>query len=286
MRMRRLFKLTLIAFLVALFTAPAPASAGLSESSFNSTALAGTVHYGLYLPPSYASSPRKRYPVIYFLHGLPAQNNTYSEIYWLGQAMEQSGRDAIVIGVEGTRDGDEYPQYLNRGSGENWETASSSELVSVVDQRYRTLRSRYGRAIIGASAGGYGATMIGFHHPGLYSVIQSWSGYFRANDEAGRKVIDLGSHAANERANMHALVPKLHSRLGKKWWKHTHYSFYVGAGDDRFRSDNERLHRELAHVKLPGTRFRIYPGTHGVGLWEDHAHDWIGLATKQLRRAG
>jgi S-formylglutathione hydrolase FrmB len=283
--MRPRLPLILIAFLLALFASPAPASAGLSESSFNSTALADTVHYGLYLPASYARSAGRRYPVIYFLHGLPADNDTYSQIYWLGQAMEQSGRDAIIIGVEGTRDGDQYPQYLDRGPGEDWETASSTELVKVVDSRYRTLRSRYGRAIVGASAGGYGATLIGFHHPGLYSVIQSWSGYFRANDLSGRKVVDLGSRSANDRANMHALVPKLRSRLGKTWWKRTHYSFYVGAGDDRFRADNERLHRELAHVKLPGTKFREYPGTHGVGLWEDHAPDWIGLATKQLRRA-
>src|SRR4051812_1574811 len=282
--MRPPLALILIAFLLSLFS-PAPASAGLSESSFNSRALADTVHYGLYLPSSYESSPARRYPVIYFLHGLPAGNDTYNEISWLGEAVEKSGRDAIVVGVEGTRDGDAYPQYLDRGPGENWETASSSELVSVIDKRYRTLRSRYGRAIIGASAGGYGATLIGFHHPGLYSVIQSWSGYFRANDESGRKVIDLGSKAANKRANIHALVPKLHKRLGKKWWKRTHFSFYVGSGDDRFRADNERLHRELRHVKLPGTKFRIYPGTHGVELWLDHANDWIGLATKQLRRA-
>src|SRR3954454_18667654 len=261
--MRPPLALILIAFLVSLFS-PAPASAGLTESSFNSNALADTVHYGLYLPSSYASSPRKRYPVIYFLDGLPADNNTYSEIYWLGQAMEHSGRDAIVIGVEGTRDGDQYTQYLNRGPGENWATASSSELVSVVDQRYRTLRSRYGRAIVGASAGGYGATLIGFHHPRLYSVIQSWSGYFRANDVSGRKVIDLGSRKANDWANVHAQVPKLHARLGKRGWEATHFSSYVGAGDDRFRTDNERLHHELAHAKLPDTKFRIYPGTHGV----------------------
>lgn len=281
--MRPPFALILIAFLVALFSPPA-ATAGLSESSFSSKALADTVHYGVYLPASYARSPRKRYPVIYFLHGLPAANDTYSEIYWLGQAMQQSGHEAIVIGVEGTRDGDEYPQYLDRGTGENWETATAVELVSVVDRRYRTLRSRYGRAIIGASAGGYGATLIGFHHPRTYSVIQSWSGYFRPNDLSGQHVIDLGSKSANERANMHALVPKLRARLGKLW-THTHYGFYVGAGDDRFRTDNERLHRELRGAELPGTTFRIYPGTHGVGLWEDHAPHWIAMATKQLRRA-
>jgi S-formylglutathione hydrolase FrmB len=272
-----------VAMLVA---APSAFGAGnpVSEGSFGSTALADTVHYGVYLPSSYAGSPGKRYPVIYFLHGLPAGNSTYNEIYWLGQAVQQSGRDAIVIGAEGTRDGDQYPQYLDRGPGENWETSIAGELVSVVDKRYRTLRSRYGRAIVGASAGGYGATSIGFHHPGEFSVIQSWSGYFRPNDLSGRNTIDLGSKKANERANVHALVPQLRHKLGK-WWKRTHYSHYVGASDDRFRADNERLHRELSHVSLPGMKFRIYPGNHGVGLWEDHARDWIGLATKQLRRA-
>src|SRR5580765_2709881 len=38
--------------------------------AFTSKLLGRDVKYGVYLPPSYASSPAKKYPVLYFLHGL------------------------------------------------------------------------------------------------------------------------------------------------------------------------------------------------------------------------
>ena len=38
--------------------------------TFESKHLGNPVRYGLYLPPSYSSSPAKKYPVLYFLHGL------------------------------------------------------------------------------------------------------------------------------------------------------------------------------------------------------------------------
>jgi S-formylglutathione hydrolase FrmB len=284
--MRRPFALLVTAFcLVAALAVPSAASASgsLDEDSFQSKALNDTIHYGVYLPQSYSSSPHKRYPVIYFLHGLTCSHICYRQIWWLGDAMEQSGRDAIIIGAQGNREGEEYEQWMNHGPGENWETATATELVRAVDSRYRTIASREGRAIVGASAGGYGAALIGFHHPGEYSVIQSWSGYFRPMDTSGQRVIDLGTKSANERANVAAYVSKLKRRA--KLWSRTDFDLYVGADDDRFLTPNEKMHKQLVRDRMPHSTFRVYPGSHGTGLWMDHAANWIGLATKQLARA-
>jgi S-formylglutathione hydrolase FrmB len=264
--------------------APAAAAAGtIYQSSFRSTALGGTIHYGVYLPPGYATSG-KRYPVIYFLHGLPSRETAYRKIGWIADAVEQSGHQAIVIGAQGTRGNDIDPEWLDRGPGEKWETATAGELVSVVDSRYRTFHSRYGRAIIGFSAGGYGATLIGFHHPDEYSVIQSWSGYFRPTNIEGTAVLDLGSKKANDHASMYAIAQHLHSVLGANY-THTHFGFYVGQSDSRFRSDNEHLHQVLTQSGLPHLAFGISPGGHEGSLWQRHAPPWIALATGLLRRA-
>jgi S-formylglutathione hydrolase FrmB len=280
----RLRNLLLAQLLTAVTLASAPAAHAVLQGSFQSKALGGTIHYGVSLPPSYASSPKKRYPVIYFLHGLPARDGAYRSIWWIADAMRKSGHEAIVIGAQGTRGGDVDPEWLDRGHNQRWETATAGELVSVVDQRYRTLRSRYGRAIIGVSAGGYGATLIGFHHTDEFSVIQSWSGYFRPTDVTGSKVIDLGSKKANDWASMYALVPKLHTLLGANYG-HTHFGFYVGTRDSRFRSDNERLNGVLARSGLPHVAFGLYPGRHEGSFWRRHAGPWIALATSLLRRA-
>ena len=46
--------------------------------TFESKLLGKEIRYGLYLPPSYDSSPAKRYPVLYFLHGLNENETRWS----------------------------------------------------------------------------------------------------------------------------------------------------------------------------------------------------------------
>lgn len=163
----------------------------IEYASFHSAAVDGTLHYAVALPPGYATGG-KRYPVVYFLHGLPAGARAYRNIAGLADSLARTGHRAIVVGAQGARPGDTDPEWLDWGPGRNWETATASELVSVIDHRYRTLATRDGRAIVGESAGGYGATLIGIHHPAEYSVIESWSGYFEPTNPAGEPE-DLGS---------------------------------------------------------------------------------------------
>ena len=119
-----------------------------------SAALAAKVRALVVLPPGYARSGL-RYPVVYFLHGLPAPPSAYKENGWVERALERVG-PAILVEPQGARTGDTDPEYLNWGAGRGWETFVSSELVRYVDDHFRTLRSREGRAIVGLSAGGYG----------------------------------------------------------------------------------------------------------------------------------
>jgi S-formylglutathione hydrolase FrmB len=110
-------------------------------SSYSSAALKGTIHFEIYLPREYASSG-KRYPVIYFLHGLPAAATSYREITEVAAAVEASGQETIVIGVQGARPGDTDPEWRNWGAGRNWETATAKELVRIVDSRYHSIASQ------------------------------------------------------------------------------------------------------------------------------------------------
>src|SRR2546421_7156 len=44
----------------------------------------------VYLPPSYASSPNRRYPVVYFLHGYGARAETYWNLLSLPAAADEA----------------------------------------------------------------------------------------------------------------------------------------------------------------------------------------------------
>jgi enterochelin esterase-like enzyme len=248
-------------------------------ASYRSKALRGKVHYSVYLPKGYATSG-ERYPVIYFLHGLPAGGDAYNRIGWVAQAVRKAGRKAIVVGAQGARRNDPDPEWLDWGAGRNWETWVSTELVSRIDKRYRTIANRRGRVLIGLSAGGYGAALIGNHNPDVFSVFQSWSGYFEPTTPDGSQTLDLGSKKKNRYANLHRLVPSTRHRFGP-YYRNTYFSFYVGTDDGRFLYDNQRLAGEMHDYKVPHHFYRVYSGGHNMKLWQHHAPTWLGRALQQ-----
>jgi enterochelin esterase-like enzyme len=260
-----LFALSAVEAATALRSSTKTLAGKIGYATFASKALDGTVHYAVYFPPGYDGG-KTRYPVVYFLHGLPAADSAYKSIAPIAQALEQAGERAIVIGVQGARSDDTDPEWLDWGTGRNWETATAKELVHVVDSRYRTIASRSGRVLIGISAGGYGATLIALHNPGVFSVVESWSGYFHPTTPDGTAALDLGSSSANARASAHTQLAQIR-RL-------EYFAFYVGSQDSLFKPENEQFAKELRSAGIPAV-FRVYPGGHNWTLWSKHAPAWL-----------
>jgi enterochelin esterase-like enzyme len=249
------------------------------DGSFYSPAVRGTLHYQIALPPGYATSG-KRYPVLYVLHGLPASAEAYKGVAGYATRLAATNDPAIMVGAQGARPGDTDPEWHNWGPGRDWETATQHDLVSYIDRHYRTLARRSGRAIIGISAGGYGATLIAIHHPGTDQVIESWSGYFEITDPDG-KPLDLGSVEANADASAHASVPKLTREFAR--YPKTFFGFYIGTRDayTNFIADNKRLDRELTAAAIPHV-FALYPGAHDGSFWRMHQDQWLDGAVDRL----
>jgi S-formylglutathione hydrolase FrmB len=246
------------------------------DESFASHALNGSLHFEVFLPPGYDSAHR-RYPVVYVLHGLPAGSDSYRNASFVADAVRTVHGNAIVVAPQGARDTDSDPEYHDWGDGRDWETALTRELPAVIDARFRTIRARAGRALVGFSAGGYGATVLGLHHLDEFSVVESWSGYFHATDPSGHHSLDVGSTAANEYASVHRLVPTLR----RAFRAHpTYFAFYVG-DEDFFAPENVRLNRELWQAGVWHT-FRVYHGGHQRSLWQAEAPRWLSLALAHL----
>jgi enterochelin esterase-like enzyme len=255
----------------------AAAAATLSHQShdlderFTSVALNGEVHARVILPATYDDLPHRRYPVVYFLHGLPASSSSYQGNAWLINAMEQV-RPAILVIPQGARDSDTDPEYLNWGAGRDWETYIGTEIPRYVDAHFRTIASRAGRALVGVSAGGYGATIVGLHHTKQFSVIESWSGYFHPTDPTGTQPLARGPAAS------------VHTQVGVLRRASTFFAFYVGRGDSRFLAENQQLNRELVTAHVPHV-FHVYAGKHTTALWQAHAVAWLRLALDHLKPA-
>jgi len=262
---------------VLLAVAAAAATAALLHQSrdvdeaITSVALSGKVYARVFLPADYDDNPTRRYPVVYFLHGLPANADSYRANAWIADALARTGQ-AILVLPQGARSGDRDPEYLNWGAGRNWETYIAKELPRYIDAHYRTIRARSGRAIMGLSAGGYGATIVGLHHPGTFSVIESWSGYFHPTDPTGTR--PLAREPATSAHTLTSIVRR----------SPTYFAFYVGRGDTRFLAENEQLDRELSVDHVPHV-FEIYRGAHESSLWQTHAVTWLRLALRHLAPA-
>jgi enterochelin esterase-like enzyme len=244
--------------------------------SCRSPSVGGTLPAIVYLPAGYRSGS-SRYRVIYFLHGLPANASSYRANQFVGAAVSSGRNAAIVVAPQGARSDNEDHEYLDLKPTENWPQAISHDLTRCIDSRFRTVDNRSGRALLGLSAGGYGAMNIGVRNLATFGAVESWSGYFEATDPSGQHKLDLGS----AQANAAAAVPR---GAGLKAAVNAHpalIAFYVGREDDRFADDNESFDRALTREGIPHL-FRTYPGGHSGALWASESKLWLGYALSVL----
>lgn len=154
----------------------------------------------IYLPPGYASGA-SRYPVIYLLHGFGSTSKaTETWTHWANVpammdrliAAAKIQKMIVVMPDASTRLGGAF--YTNSAATGNWEDFVAQDLVSFIDNRYRTIRRPSGRGIAGHSMGGYGALKLAMKHPDIYGAVyglsaccMEWSGGMSAANPAWDK---------------------------------------------------------------------------------------------------
>lgn len=128
--------------------------------------------YRIYLPPGYSANPRRRYPVIYFLHGLGIDSKRPITSGYISRADAaiRSGvvPPTIIVLAEGPNTG----WYMDTEDGTGLvESVIIKNLIPYVDSHYRTIASPAARAIEGHSMGGYGALRLGFKYADMFAAV-------------------------------------------------------------------------------------------------------------------
>jgi len=163
----------------SLFAATAIAQSRIDCSALNSQILKRSVHYCVYLPSGYdagtAQTPPRRYPVLYFLHGLGDNEQTlFNSGGWtlLDDLRNQHKMgDFLIAAPEGRRS-----FYINSADGSvRYSDFFLQEFIPHIERKYRIRPGREGRAISGISMGGYGALRLAFAHPELFSAVSAQS---------------------------------------------------------------------------------------------------------------
>jgi len=158
--------------LSCVFPASAAAATGRAEcNSLPSKILERAVPYCVLLPPSYDTEKSRRYPVVYFLHGLGDNEQFFihSGAFNLVEDLWEQHQLAdflIVTPQAGTS------FYINARDGElRYEDFFLEEFLPGIEKRYRAESGRSNRGIAGISMGGYGALHIAFRHPQLFRAV-------------------------------------------------------------------------------------------------------------------
>ncbi len=145
-------------------TAAVPAGELLAET-VASRSLGGPRRVWFYLPPGYSAAPAETlFPVIYVLDG-----SNYVEKMDVPRVLDRLiARKAIppVIAVF-SEPGDRREEYSRNVK---WRAFVSSELVPMVDKRFRTFPTPDHRAILGSSLAGYGAVDLAVEYPAIFGL--------------------------------------------------------------------------------------------------------------------
>lgn len=149
-------------------------------------------NFRIFLPAAYYKNPSKRYPVIYFLHGWGQRyfGEGSDEYAGYDSGMQNKGdnianfvakHDVIVVKADGyNRRSDEeyYKRPYNVLPVETYRQFPLyfPELVSHIDEHFRTIADRQHRAISGLSMGGFMTFMIAAKYPQMVSSAGSFCG--------------------------------------------------------------------------------------------------------------
>ena len=261
--------LSLLLILGTLFATVLPAAGKDFETiTFHARYLGGKeVPLSVILPAGYDASA-KRYPVLYLLHGYTAHFSDWVTHTHITQYARRY-QEIIVMPEAGTS------WYVNNYANPllKWQDYFIYDVIPYVDQHYRTLANRRGRALAGTSMGGYGALLLGLKYHAMFAAAASLSGVVTTPDRSfvqyvtsklDEQVIEsdfgpFGSPARDEndlfklvRQAPPAEMPQLYLSIGTS---------------DKYLGTNREFLKLLDSL---GVRYRYLelPGGHDWRLWD------------------
>ncbi len=232
------------------------------------------------VPDSYKIGDKK-YPVVYFLNGFGGNHGDYPR---KSNLMEETDVfDIIAVCIDGATDSWYFDSTLK--TNYNYETFVSKEVVEYIDEKYRTIAKREGRAITGLSMGGHGAMYIGLRHPDVFKTVMSMSGaldlcaitrprqgIWRINKLIG-DMREFPEVWANHSA-MNQINPKT---AGKQ-----NILFDCGESDSFFEM-NVAFDKKMTKMKVKHT-FESYPGSHSWEYWTLATPRHLTFFTEALKK--
>lgn len=240
--------------------------------------LGRAVPYCILLPPSYDADKTRRFPILYFLHGLGDNEQMFlhSGGWDLVQDLWESKQldEYLIVTPAG---GETF--FIDSHDGRTrYEDFLVQEFLPYIEGHYRIRAGRAFRGVSGISMGGFGALHLGFHHPELFASVSAHSAAviekapaINVSDsaESGRlRIFGTIFGSPPDRAFWDRVSPLTLARTADL----THVAIYFdcGAQDDYgFNAGATALDR-LLDARHVAHESHIYPGGHNWDYFAAH----------------
>lgn len=127
------------------------------------------------LPPSYDADKTRKFPILYFFHGLGDNEQMFIHGGAFNLAQDLWERGQIGEFMIATPNAD-ASFYINSRDGKvRYQDFLVQEFLPGIETRYRVAPGRKNRGVAGVSMGGYGALHLAFRHPQLFSAVSAHS---------------------------------------------------------------------------------------------------------------
>ena len=151
-----------------------PSESAVETRTFWSASLARAMPYRIYLPPGYARGSR-RYPTLYLLHGLGGSDRQWEDLGVRAAADRLIAAGTIAPFIIVMPEGENAYWVDHATDGQKWGRYTAVDVVTDVDDNFRTLATQRSRAIGGLSMGAHGALQLALNYPGEFGAVGAHS---------------------------------------------------------------------------------------------------------------
>ena len=302
-------KITPLLFLIAFFSLSFSAyaqtaqpktalPANVENYKLKSKLMAREMPYRVVLPVDYKSqTSRKRYPVVYLLHGLTGHFDNWTNQSKLADYAANYGY--IFVTPEG-----DNGWYSDSGSVPNdkYESYIVQELIPEIENNFRTIPDKNHRAIAGLSMGGYGSIKFGLKYPDKFVLVGSFSGALQAASLTEKMVATTGWKAlidsitsvygaddsptrkANDVFKIVREMPADNLKTLPFFYNlKTLPFFYISCGtEDGLIGTNREFTALISEKKIPH-EFRELPGIHDWKFWDAQVSEFLRTSEKFIK---
>lgn len=225
-----------------------------------STSMNKSIEHVIILPDNY--NQQASFPVVYLLHGYSGNHKSWLQIH--PELPELATRYGIIMVCPNGKNSWYWDSPVDPSM--KYETFVAKELISYIDNNYKTIKDKKGRAITGLSMGGHGGLWLGFRHTDIFGACGSTSGGvdirpFPSNWEMSKSLGSYREHKENW--NEHTVINQLHRIESEA------PAIIIDCGtDDFFYEVNEKLHRKMLYNQIKHD-YIIRPGAHNSAYWKN-----------------